>query len=73
MQANVENKGWLDEVSNDVVCGTERQGLRMESIRIRLLNVENYHVFYCVCIKGGAAVLDEGWRRCWNRGKWSDD
>ena len=52
MQANVENKGWLDEVSNDVVCGTERQGLRMESIRIRLLNVENYHVFYCVCIKG---------------------
>lgn len=24
----------------------------MESIRIRLLNVENYHVFYCVCIKG---------------------
>ena len=52
MQANVENKGWLDEVSNDVVCGTERQGLRMESIRIRLLNVEGYHVFYRVCVKG---------------------
>ena len=51
LQAYVENVGWMKEVSNNVVCGTERQGLRMESIRIRLLNLEGYHVIYCVCIK----------------------
>lgn len=52
MQACVERKGWLSEVPNGVVCGTERQGLRMESFRMNLYDLDGYHVYYCVCIKG---------------------
>ena len=52
MQSCVEKRGWLEEVPNGVVCGTERRGLRMESFRMYLHDLDNYHISYCVCIKG---------------------
>lgn len=52
LQGLVEHQGWLPEVECDSICGTVAKGLRLEAIRIRLLDLDEYHVYYCSYIKG---------------------
>ena len=36
-QAHVQNKGWMPWVSGGAVCGTVGQGLRLEAVRLKLV------------------------------------
>ena len=52
LQGHCENKGWLPEVSSDMICGTEGLALRLEAVRIRLVDVEGFHIYYRGYVKG---------------------
>ena len=45
-QVHVQNKGWTEPVSDGTFAGTTGKGLRIESIRILLDNLEDYDVYY---------------------------
>ena len=51
-QGYSEDLGWLPEVENDMVCGTVGKGLRLQAFRMTLHDFDNYHIYYCIYLKG---------------------
>lgn len=45
-QVHVQNKGWMDPVQNGVLAGTTAKGLRIEAVRINLIGLDGYDVYY---------------------------
>lgn len=45
-QVHVQNKGWIDPVTDGDFAGSKGQSLRVESIKINLINLPDYEVHY---------------------------
>lgn len=59
-EVHVENKGWMKAVKNGDFAGTSGEGLRVESIKIALVNLPDYDVYYRghVQNRGDIPVID---------------
>lgn len=62
-KVHVQNIGWQDWVKDGELAGTTGKGLRIEAIKIRLVNSEQYSVVY------NAHVQDIGWQGWANDGE----
>ncbi|WP_423055569.1 chitobiase/beta-hexosaminidase C-terminal domain-containing protein [Acetobacterium carbinolicum] len=62
-QVHVQNKGWMDAMSDGSFAGTTGKGLRIESIRISLNNLDDYDVYYRghVQNRGDLPQIDGEW------------
>ncbi|WKY42841.1 GDSL-type esterase/lipase family protein [Eubacteriaceae bacterium ES2] len=45
-QVHVQNKGWMEPVSNGELAGTTGESLQIEAIKINLEGLDNYDVYY---------------------------
>ena len=61
-QASVQNKGWLESVSNGEIAGTTNQGLKMEAIKISLKNQG-----YTGNIEYRSHIQNLGWETTWKK------
>ncbi|WKY44365.1 InlB B-repeat-containing protein [Eubacteriaceae bacterium ES2] len=60
---HVQNKGWMDAVSDGTFAGTSGEGLRIESIKISLTNLDDYDVYYRGHVQnvGNIPQVDSAW------------
>jgi len=45
-EVHVQNEGWMDPVQNGILAGTTSKSLRIESIKINLIGLDGYDVYY---------------------------
>lgn len=62
-QVHVQNEGWMDPVQDGVLAGTTGRSLRIESIKINLVGLDGYDVYYRghVQNRGDIPTEDDQW------------
>ncbi len=60
---HVQNEGWMGAVENGAYAGTTDKSLRIEAIKINLIGLDGYDVYYRGHIqnKGDVPMIDDQW------------